>query len=565
MGAVGNETVTSDTTLAMEAPRKPNWIALGAIAAGAGLLYTGIQFLPDDNALRTLSTGSLVMLSVIALWLWLSYGRLFSAPHGRRIFWAGLATAAAMVVLAIVLFEDVRFTGDMRPSGVLRSMWRSAKRNVPVEAPLVPSAEESGLVRNAWWVTEYRYPQFLGPDRRPMIEGVELARNWNEEPPKLMWKQPIGEGWSSFAVYGELAVTQEQRGDDELVTCYQLNTGRKVWEHISTGRFEEFMGGDGPRATPTIVDSSTVASLQIPHVCTLGAFGELNCLNLASGKPLWPARNILKDASAENLQWAMSGSPLVYNGMIVVSPGGRQEKSLAAYDFLSGKPKWFGGSSRAAYCSPTLMTLGGVQQVVIVNQENVTGHDAATGAVLWEHEWPGAQPKVSQPVAIDDHRVFCSSGYGLGCLLLDVKQGDDGKFTVTDVYGGRNPNMKTKFTNVALHDGYVYGLDDGTMECLEVESGKKQWKEGRFGHGQVLLVGDVLLVLAESGEMIMLEATPDEHRELGRFQAIEGKTWNNPVLAGPYLLMRNDQEAACYELKLKSKLPENSGSDAPAL
>lgn len=554
MSQLGHATGSPVQHVSPEPRRRPNWIALGAILAGSALLYTGIQFGPDDNAMRTLSSGGLGMLTGIAIWLWLIYGRVFSPAASRRLLIGGLTSVVALVILCLVLFEDVRFTGDMRPSGVLRSIWRPAKRDVPVDSSILPANADDALVRNAWWVTEYRYPQFLGPDRRPMIEGVELARDWNEEPPKLRWKQPIGEGWSSFAVYGELAVTQEQRGEEELVTCYQLDTGRKVWEHISAGRFAEFMGGDGPRATPTIVDAP-----RMPFVCTLGAFGELNCLSLATGKPVWPARNILKDADAENLQWAMSGSPLVYDGMIIVSPGGLQGKSLAAYDLLSGQPKWFGGDSRAAYCSPTLMELERVPQIVIVNQENVTGHDAATGQVLWQHAWPGAQPKVSQPVQVADNRVFCSTGYGIGCMLLEVKPDGAGKFTVTDLYGGRNPNMKTKFTNVAIKDGYVYGLDDGTLECLELESGRKKWKEGRFGHGQVLLVGDELLVLAEDGQMVMLEASPEEYRELGRFQALDGKTWNNPALAGPYLLMRNDQEAACYELKLLNNTNENSG------
>jgi outer membrane protein assembly factor BamB len=555
MSQAGQTLGPSSETLVQHTVRKPNWIALGAIFAGAALLYTGIQYAPDDNALRTLATGSLIMLTGFAIWLWLVYGRLFSPVVSKRLLIGGVASMAALVVLGIVLFEDVRFTGDMRPSGVLRAMWRPARNDAQA---LLPKGLETQQGDKQWWNTSLRYSQFLGPDRRPMIEGVKLDRNWDKDPPKLLWKQPIGEGWSSFAVYGELAITQEQLGEQETVTCYRIDTGEKIWEHVSEGRFAEFMGGDGPRATPTIVDQLGGVTLSTPLVCTLGAFGELNLLDLTTGKPRWPARNILKDANAENLQWAMSGSPLIYDDMIVVSPGGLEGKSLAAYDLRTGEPKWFGGNSRAAYCSPTYMTIGGVPQVVIVNQDNVTGHDAATGAVLWEHPWPGAQPKVSQPVQVADDRVFCSTGYGIGCMLLELKPDGAGKFTTTDLYGGRNTNMKTKFTNVAIRDGYVYGLDDGILECLEIETGEKRWKSGRFGHGQVLLVDDLLLVLGEQGEMVMVEATPEEFREIGRFQAIEGKTWNNPVLVGNYLLMRNDQEAACYEVKFA---PENSGNE----
>jgi outer membrane protein assembly factor BamB len=541
-----------------EVRRGPNYIALGVILIVLASLFGVTRMLPDDASMRTVSTIALGLLSGMVIWLWFAMGRVFAPPGGRRVFVGGVVVIVATVGLGFALYEDVSFSGDMMPTPVRRAFWRAPAPEAIRTADAVLELDGDKSVFGAAGGTNVllEYPQFLGPDRMPMIEGVKIARNWKESPPKLLWKQPIGEGWSAFAVFGDLAVTQEQRGEEELVTCYRLTTGDKVWEHSDAGRFSETLGGDGPRATPTIAEYGPVGfGGNSQCVVTLGAFGQLNCLDLRTGKPLWPARNILKDADAKNLVWAMAGSPLVYDGMIVVSPGGMNGKSLAAYDLMTGEPRWFAGNSVAAYCSPALMTVGGVKQVVIVNQKNVTGHDATTGAVLWEHPWPGEQPKVSQPIAVAENRVFCSTGYAIGCMLLELAP-NGGKFTTTDLYGGRNANMKTKFTNVAIRDGKAYGLDDGILECLDIETGKKLWKEGRFGHGQILMVDDLLLVLAESGEMVMLEVNPKEMVELGRFQALEGKTWNNPVLVGPYLLLRNDHEAACFKVEILAEPKE---------
>jgi len=538
--------------------RRPNYVALAIILGAAVALFLGIQNALDDAAFQFLATAALVILAVAAVWLWGVFGAGLSRGASRRVLIAGLVVIAGIALFRALALRRVGYTGNMRPIYAWR--WETPPNAAVTSNTSTVPAGDASVVPPEWLAAPYRYPQFLGPDRLPVIEDVTIGRNWIKVKPRLVWRQPIGEGWSSFAVYGELAVTQEQRGDREFVVCYHLLDGKEVWKHSDEGRFAEFMGGDGPRATPTIFEIDGE-----PFVCTLGALGALNCLRLADGAPRWPTRNILEDAGAQNLQWAMAGSPLVYDELIVVNPGGKNGASLIAYDRRTGERRWAGGDSQTAYCSPTLMTLAGKRQVVIVNQLDVTAHDAETGEVLWTYPWPGNQPKCAQPVAVGNDRVFCSSGYGLGCMLLEVKAGDDGKLTATDLYGGRNRNMKTKFSNVAFRDGFIFGLDDGIMECLEVATGERKWKKGRFGHGQLLMVGDDILVLAENGELVLLEANPNEYIEHARIQAVTGKTWNNPVLAGPYLLMRNDQEAACYKLLLLDNAPvppeESSASE----
>ena len=235
-------------------------------------------------------------------------------------------------------------------------------------------------------------------------------------------------------------------------------------------------------------------------------------------------------------------------------PRGGPFVSLVAMDKKTGKTVWEGGDRQISYSSPAVAILGGVRQVLIVDEAHVTGHDLKSGKVLWEHAWPGqsnSSASVSQAVPVSPDRVFLSKAYGNGAALLKLVPGGEGGFHAEVVWA--NPKvMKTKFSNVAVKDGFVYGLSDGVLECVDLADGRRTWREGRYPQGQILRVGDLILVLTESGEVVLVEASPERaNHVLGRFQAIEGQTWNNFALHGPYLLVRNALEAACYDLPLE--------------
>jgi outer membrane protein assembly factor BamB len=231
--------------------------------------------------------------------------------------------------------------------------------------------------------------------------------------------------------------------------------------------------------------------------------------------------------------------------------------SLAAFQKDTGQLAWEAGDRQVGYSSPVLATLGGVRQVLIVNEDSVSAHDPKDGRILWSHEWPGksnSSASVSQPAVLDHEHVLLSKAYGGGAALLRIAHEAD-TFIAEKVW--RNEGLlKTKFTNVVVHGAYVYGLSDGILECVQWAQGVRQWKRGRYGPGQILGVGDLLLVQAESGDVAMVEATPQRFRELGVLPAaLEGKTWNNLCLSGPLLLVRNSEEAACYELAIAKDSP----------
>jgi outer membrane protein assembly factor BamB len=369
------------------------------------------------------------------------------------------------------------------------------------------------------------------------VRGVRLARDWDAQPPKQVWKIPVGAGWSGFVIDRGVAVTQEQRGGDEMVVAYDLATGAPRWSHRDPIRYDSVIAGDGPRATPTIDGA---------YVATLGSTGVLNVLDFRSGRTLW-RKDVVADNDAVSPEWGRSGSPLVYDGKVIVSAGG-DGRTIVAYDLRTGERLWRAGTDGPGYAAPTVLTLLGRPQVVAFNRATMTGHDPGTGAVLWSQTWPGPI-NVAQPIRIADDLVLGSAGYGIGAKLTRLTAGEGG--AITSAYVWESPRLKAKFTNPVLHEGFVYGLDDGVLVCLDVTTGERRWRAGRYGHGQTLLVGDLLLVMTEYGDVVLVEPTPEGHRELTKFTALDGKTWNPPAVAGKYLLVRSDKEAALYELPVR--------------
>ena len=379
-----------------------------------------------------------------------------------------------------------------------------------------------------------------------MIGGPHLSEDWTATLPREVWRIPVGAGWSGFAVVGGFAVTQEQRGLDECVVCYRLSDGATEWIHTDQARFESAMGGIGPRATPTIADG---------RVYTVGGTGIFNCLEGSTGKALWRV-NILEDNDGHSIAHGeYYGSPLVTGDWVIVSPTGVNGASLAAYERASGNWVWRGGRLQSSYGSPPLAELAGTKQVLITNFEGIEGSDLRTGKPLWNYTWTGnTRVNCSQPLIINAKagRVLFCTGYDQGSVLFDLLPDGAGGFGVKPVWLSPG-KMRTKFMTAIMHKGFVYGLDEGILACLDIKTGEQVWKGGRYQHGQILLAGGLLIVQAEEGDVVLVK--PDQQIDLGwaRFLPCLPKTWNNPVLAGRMLLVRNDREAVCYELPLRDK------------
>ncbi|MGH9347667.1 MAG: PQQ-binding-like beta-propeller repeat protein [Vicinamibacterales bacterium] len=381
------------------------------------------------------------------------------------------------------------------------------------------------------------WPGFRGPARDSIIRGVRIETDWSGKPPVELWRRPIGPGWSSLAVVGDLVYTQEQRGEHEVVSSYRLTTGEPVWRHRDPVRFWESNAGAGPRATPTVSNG---------RVYTFGATGILNALDAGTGALVW-SRNAAADTGVEIPGWGFASSPLVVNDVVIVAASGR----LAAYDVTTGDSRWFGPAGGGGYSSPHLVTIDGVAQILLLRGARTTSVAPADGTLLWEHSW---QPAVSivQPALTEDGDVLITSGDamgGLGMRRLAVAHGPGG-WTVEERWTSRG--LKPYFNDLVVHEGHAYGFDGSILACIDLSDGNRTWKGGRFGHGQLVLLPDqdVLLVLSEDGELALVKATPDRFTELARIPALEGKTWNHPVVAGDILLVRNGEEMAAFRLPI---------------
>ncbi|HUG68720.1 MAG TPA: PQQ-binding-like beta-propeller repeat protein [Pirellulaceae bacterium] len=494
-----------------------------------------------DHAIANILTLLLSFLGCCVFLLWF----LFFSGYSRTCRLGSFVALVACIALFFSAFRIEHVSGEMIPK--FRARWAPPADALLDTSAEIAAAEDIDLATTS----DNDFPQFLGAHRNGTVSHVRLARDWHGSPPRLLWRQPIGAGWSGFVAVNGYAVTMEQRGDEELVTCYEDATGKLLWGHSEANRHATVLGGVGPRSTPTIHEG---------RVYTLGPSGSLLCLAGATGAVLWQDNLLSRylvppGEDVQAVAWGRSNSPLIVDDLVVVPAGGPKDGthvSLAAFNRITGELVWEAGDRQVSYASPTLALLGEQRLIVSVNEDNVTGHDVSTGDVLWEINWPGSSSgnaSTSQASLLSDGRLLLSKGYGVGAALWQLTPEPNGKITTTELWAN-SAVLKTKFTNHVIHQGFAYALSDGIVECIEVESGKRQWKKGRYGHGQILLVGDVLLVQAESGEVVMVAATPDKFHEITKFAAIDGKTWNNLCLYGDLLLVRNAEEAACYQLPL---------------
>jgi len=411
---------------------------------------------------------------------------------------------------------------------------RIPAERTPVHAEDAPAPKPLAAETGVYW------PGFRGPGRDSVVPGTRINADWSAAPPVQLWRRPVGPGWGSFAVQGDRLYTQEQRGDDEIVGCYSAATGEPVWVHRDAARFWESNAGAGPRATPTLHDV---------RVYAFGATGIVNALNASDGTVLW-SRNAVADTGTKVPGWGFASSPLVFRDMVIVAASGR----LVAYDAASGAPRWLGPSNGNGYSSPHLETIDGVAQILLMSSFGVTSVAPSDGSLLWKYAWE-SDTRIMQPAMTADGDLLMSVGDAMG-------GGGLRRIAISHAAAGwateerwTSTGLKPSFNDFVVHDGDVFGFDGGILACIDAKDGKRKWKGGRYGHGQLILLRDqgLLLVLSEEGELALVKAASDQFTEIAHFAAIEGKTWNHPVLAGDRLFVRNGDEMAALRLSSASR------------
>jgi outer membrane protein assembly factor BamB len=491
---------------------------------------------------KSIAGGGMGMLIYILVIPMLSLALVAWAVASRRLS-AGPRRAAlvAAILLACGVFTLIR-TGGLTADFRNDFHWRWTKTPEELllaqagDEPLAPTALSSApapAVGSPTTGTGADWPGFRGPKRDGIVRGVQIKTDWSASPPVEIWRRPIGPGWSSFAVRKGRLFTQEQRGDDEIVACYDVSTGKPVWKHSDAARFWESNAGPGPRATPTLSNG---------RVYTLGATGIMNVLEESTGAVVW-SRNAVSDTGAKIPGWGIAGSPLVVNDVVIVAASG----NLVAYDLATGNPRWFGPKGGGSYSSPQLLTIDGVPQILLLNSNGATSVALADGKLLWAHAWPGSP--IVQPNLTENGDILISVSDSSGTRRLGVSHGSSG-WTVEERW--TSEDLNPFFNDLVVHNGLAFGFDGSILACIDLADGKLKWRGGRYGHGQLVLLPDqnLLVVLSEAGDLALVKATPDQFTELAHFPAIKGKTWNHPVLAGDVLLVRNGEEMAAFRLSL---------------
>ncbi len=381
------------------------------------------------------------------------------------------------------------------------------------------------------------WPGFRGPRRDGVQTEGTFSLDWKSKQPQEVWRIQVGPAWSSFAFATKYLVTQEQRGEKESVVCYDADTGKELWESSLESRFFESLGGLGPRATPTIAAGNVYA---------LGAEGWFVKLNAANGQVEWKV-DVRKDAERDPPMWGFSSSPFVVGDLAIIHAGGKGDKGVLAYDNQTGALRWSVPAGEHSYGSLQMVRL--VDRDLLCLLSNLGAHlwDPSTGRSVLDYAWEHSGYRALQPQVIDGDKLLIPTGMGSGCRLVQFSESSGG-IEAKELWTSRE--MKPDFNDVVVHKGHIYGFDNSIFACIDLKDGKRKWKGGRYGKGQCLLLpnSDLIIVLAESGELALVKATESSHQELAKFQSVEGKTWNHPVVVGNRLYVRNAAEAVCYRL-----------------
>ena len=384
------------------------------------------------------------------------------------------------------------------------------------------------------------WPQFLGPERNGVYRGPALADTWGAEGPRVVWRKPIGHGFSGPVVAQDRVILFHRVKNEEIVEALDPRTGATQWRYAYPTSYRDDFGFDeGPRAVPVVADGV---------VYTFGAEGQLHALDLAKGTRLW-SEDTMRRFRVAKAFFGAAGSPLVEDGRVLANVGGA-EAGIVAFDARTGKVLWTATSHEASYSSGIAATIAGRRSAIFLTRMGLVGLDPATGGVQFERRWRArmaASVNVATPLVIGD-LVFVSAEYGPGAAALRV----DGA-TLVELWAS-DEVMSNHYATSVYHDGYLYGFHGRqefgpSFRAVELRTGKVRWSQDRFRAGTVTLAGNRLLILREAGELILAAASPDAFTPLARAQVLPGTARAYPALSDGFLYARNDDTLLALDLR----------------
>lgn len=515
---------------------------------GAGAALTGAVLLIDKSMLMP---GTLLITIPMGTAAFAIGAILFS----RVLSFKRTLVAVLLAVCGFGFSDLLRSDGMWGEFSALDLHWRwlsSHEERMLARREDQPEPERAELSREEAdrWLANPEWSGFRGADRTSRQHGPPISADWSNSPPRKIWKIPVGPGWSSFAVAGNLIFTQEQRGPMETTVCYAAESGKEFWTQAVATRFYDSLGGPGPRATPTLADGK---------LFVMGASGRLMRLDPRTGDVRWQV-DLQDVANRTPPTWGFSSSPLVVDSSVIVHAGGKGDQGVLAFDVETGELNWAAAAGDHSYSSPQLCTIADEDFVLMLTNTGLNLLNPQTGAERLFYEWKYKGYRVLQPQVVDGDSVLLATGTGMGTRRIRLSN-SDGQLSVEALWTSRR--LKPDFNDFVVYRDHGYGFDGAIFTCVDLATGERAWKGGRYGKGQVLLLvsSGLLLVVSERGEVLLLKADPSGCQELARFRALEGKTWNHPVVIGDRLYIRNAREAACYRLPLATEAIASSLHD----
>lgn len=390
------------------------------------------------------------------------------------------------------------------------------------------------------------WPQFRGPNRDGISPETGVLRSWPGGGPRVFWKIPLGEGFSQVVAVKDRLYAFYGSGGDEVAAALNAANGKQIWRVRVDDKYTSGQG-NGPRSTPT-VDGGLMY--------VLSASGKLAALKTANGQTAWQ-HDLRSEYGAEPPQWGISTSPLVEGNLLIVNVGGSGNRSVMAFDKTTGKPVWSSQSDKAGYSAPIAITVGGVRQVIVFAAGAVLSLAPKDGRLYWRVPWKTDwDVNAATPIFFPPDKLYISSGYDTGAGLFQIKVAGN---QVSAVEVWRSRGMKNQFSSSVLHNGTLYGFDNATLKAIDAATGAERWKTRGLGHGSLILAGGRLVVFSESGTLALLEATPEEHKQLGAIRVLEGKCWTAPTLADGRLYLRNEEHLIALDWNAAQAAPVRSG------
>ncbi|HZR21777.1 MAG TPA: PQQ-binding-like beta-propeller repeat protein [Verrucomicrobiae bacterium] len=403
------------------------------------------------------------------------------------------------------------------------------------------------------------WPQWQGPDRNAVSKERGLLKEWPKEGPPLAWKvNGRGGGDSAPAIAKGRIFAMGNRGDDEITWALSEADGKTVWETRLGPAFEQQMpqGKEGPGCTPTVEGE---------RVYVLGLGGDLACLQVKDGKLVWQ-RSLKEDFGGRVPTWSYRESPLVDGDKLICTPGG-EDATLVALDKLTGKTIWKSqvpGSPKAAYVSAIAIDFSGQREYVQFTQNALVGIAASDGKFLWRYDRCANSHGINCSTPLyHDGLVFASSAYGAGGGLVKLSKDENGGVKADEVYFSRK--MQNHHGGMILYDGSLYGAsggnEGGALVCLDFQTGKVLWDERddaehRAPKGSLAFADGRLYYRTEKGGMLLLEPSPKEYLERGRFEQPDRTNkpaWAHPVIANGKLYLRDQDLLLCYDVRQPGK------------